>query len=259
MINHVRTLLLNKARGGYGPETPGEEYVPVDFLPVVESAVVKKVRQTLFGTAPDRHMLNYRLHQLMPLLHVTELEQYLLALDDRTTYWPSQETRLYRDAFVPSINPIGNFDGDLALIDTLIANEQGGQMRYWWEVEVTSGSTVNVKQLLPPHGSATTNYVLTNGRSNVIALLGSSMSFTFSGPAGAVWHVDALARPERTLAELLGALKAGITLADELTLFGTNPAEPYRTFRNLWNDNEKYAYQAAGLLMAVAYRMSEVS
>jgi len=249
--------LLNKSRGGYAGETPGEEYVPAAFQPVTESAAVKKVRQTIFGTAPDRYMLNYRLQQLMPVLHITELEEYVRELDPRITYWPSKEERLFRTAFEPAISKQGSFTGDLAIVNSLTANEQGGQMRWWWEVEVTSGSTVKVTQLSPPHKNETTNYTLTSGRSGVIPLVGSSLSFTFSGPTGAAWYVDVLARPTRTVAQLLGDLKSGVTLADEISLFGVEAVEPYLTFRNLWKNNEKYPYQLAGLLMATACRMNE--
>ena len=88
MINHVRTLLLNRGRDGTPRTSPGEEYVPPTFAPRALTTPLRTAFTTLYGGDPDRLMLNYRLRQLTALLHSTELEEYVLAKDPRVTYLP---------------------------------------------------------------------------------------------------------------------------------------------------------------------------
>src|SRR5690606_37703460 len=82
MINHVRTLLLGlpgAASPGY--QTAGEEFVDPTFQPVALPTYLAAVRRTLFGVDPDRLMLNYRLKQLLEVIHATELAEYVTFLD----------------------------------------------------------------------------------------------------------------------------------------------------------------------------------
>jgi len=86
MINHVRTLLLNNPP--IHGQIVGDEYIPADFVPIVVSSTIAKVRMGLFGARPQRRTMNYRMWQLMSLLHATELKQFMLEHDQRITYDP---------------------------------------------------------------------------------------------------------------------------------------------------------------------------
>jgi hypothetical protein len=87
MINHARTLLLNKANDTYLPGVIGEEYMP-PYSPVKLPSYLMTSRKILFGTDPDKVFLNFRLHELMNLIHQTELGEFVFALDNRITYDP---------------------------------------------------------------------------------------------------------------------------------------------------------------------------
>src|SRR5581483_2043121 len=97
MTNHFRTLLLNLSGNIKPPGTyPGEEYVPPGFVAQWMPPNLQQVWNVLFGYSPDRAMVNYRLRQYMPLVHAAELEQYVLALDQRVTYWPLYDDSLFQ-------------------------------------------------------------------------------------------------------------------------------------------------------------------
>ena len=96
MINHARTLLLNVSAAAYAPGELGEEYVP-PYSALKLPTYLQTARRIIFGTAPDRVFLNYRVNELMRLLHQTELSEFVYALDSRVTYWPQSKT----DFFLP--------------------------------------------------------------------------------------------------------------------------------------------------------------
>lgn len=89
MINHARTLLLNKPRSRMHYSDYGYEYVPTDFRPVVLSSTLTNIRQLFFGANPDNYFLNFRVNELMSYIHTTELAEYVYKLDPRVTYWPA--------------------------------------------------------------------------------------------------------------------------------------------------------------------------
>ena len=65
----------------------------------------------------------------------------------------------------------------------------------------------------------------------------------------------------RHTARDLAQIAAGASRLGEpvyLGLFGANPAEPYRTFRNLWTGCRELPLRLSGLLCALAYRTEEL-
>jgi hypothetical protein len=302
MINHIRTLLLNRPRE-IDQDLPGEEYVPGDFKEVTGLPdAVRKARRILFGSKPDRYMLNYRLRQIMAALHSTELAEHVLDADSRVTYWPPRDD-LYTYNFGTTASNEANNTGSTSVPcwfdlseeewDALTVEEQEammidgcvdilysgriftindlhpinptGQMHFYWKITVDSLTQITVRNLLPPVRQQSYEYTITQGLSSIIPLLDSSQSFRFSAKPGAVWFVRGVARPSRDMGTVLANLHAGITLIDELAIFGGAAGrnerviypEPYLTYRNLWNDHPEYAYRLGGLVMALALRTDE--
>lgn len=254
MINHVRTLLLNKRAADSA--FPGEEYVIPNYVIRQEPAVVRKIKQIVFGGQPDRYMLNYRLYQVMVAIHGTELEEYVTYHDTRLTYLPFRSTSLYSSAYGTTATKLGTFDGELAIIGRLLPEELAGWLKYQWQLDVTGANTIRVKRIVPTIIDRTYDYTLTEDRSSIIPFTGSSLSFTFSGPVGAEWVVDALAKPQKNMGTVLANLDSGITELDELALFGISPSEPVLTFKNLWKQHDEYAYRLGALMLAVAWLMN---
>ena len=65
MFNHIRTLLLNLPPVVAASGFPGEEIVPDTFQSLTLPGYLQTARAALFGTNPDRAMLNYRLRQFL--------------------------------------------------------------------------------------------------------------------------------------------------------------------------------------------------
>lgn len=111
MINHVRTLLQNTP-----PGWESDEYVPEDFVPMETPEAVQKVKRVLWGRTPAHQ---FRIRQLMQLLHATELEEHVLAKDPRVTYLPFLATDKGDGAnlaeFVPLLERELTVDDDIEL------------------------------------------------------------------------------------------------------------------------------------------------
>jgi hypothetical protein len=97
MINHVRTLLQNTV------PAQSDEYVPEDFVPMEAPEAVQKVKRILWGRTPA---YQFRIRQLMQLLHSTELEEHVLAKDPRVTYIPFVDARPGDDANLAEFIPL---------------------------------------------------------------------------------------------------------------------------------------------------------
>lgn len=91
MINHARTLLLNRpSRANHITADTAAEYVPTNFVPVKLNTELSLVRRVLFGSKPDARFINLRIRELLNYVHQSEAEHYVYDLDPRVTYWPTQ-------------------------------------------------------------------------------------------------------------------------------------------------------------------------
>lgn len=91
MINHARTLLLNRrARDNHITADTAAEFVPAEFFPVNLTNELRLLRRVLFGSNPDQRFINLRIRELMGYVHQTEFAHYVYDLDPRVTYWPGQ-------------------------------------------------------------------------------------------------------------------------------------------------------------------------
>jgi len=255
MINHVRTLLLN-VNNAVDPNIVGEEYIPPTFKTVTFTSQINKIHNVLFGGTPDRYMLNYRAHQIMSMLHSTELGENVLDYDSRITYLPTTSSSFYTFPFVTTAEKIGNFNGDIYFIDELKPSDATGQMYHMWRLTVKDAATIVVTHLNDPKEEQEYSYTITNGRSNTISLLGSTQYFSFNAPVGSSWIVKGYAKPARDMGDIFATLKQGVTIVDELYLWGASPAEPLLTYKNLWRDSDEYAYSLGGLVMALAAKIN---
>lgn len=91
MINHARTLLLNRPRSRTHYSDYGYEYIPPAFKPVMLPPVLQTLHRIIFGAAPDNYFMNFRANELMSYIHSTELAEYVYRLDPRVTYWPKND------------------------------------------------------------------------------------------------------------------------------------------------------------------------
>jgi hypothetical protein len=260
MLNHARTLLLNRS-GDIAQNNAffGEEAVPAEFKELNLPTFLDDIRRHLFGSDPDRAMLNYRIWQFMQLIHATELEQFVLDLDSRVTYVDSRRTDMFEpETFTPAITPIGGTPEELFIQGGPAVPDTRGRAQHQYRIRVLSGTTVEVKQQTPPVGQEIFTYTLVDGVSDVHPLGDSGYSFMLStGNSGSEWRVDIINRPQFDLGQIAAALDS-IGEPALLQLFGTSPQEPFLTFRNLWFTNKELPFRLGGLVLALVYRTEEV-
>lgn len=253
MINHFRTLLLNRNGRPVTPlTTPGEEFVDPQFIAREPPVYLRAPLQLLFGNRPDRVYLNYRLRQLLQMVHETELEEYVLAFDSRVTY-SFENDEFLTSVFVPEVNRYAG-DSLLTLTGEHIGDDGPGITRQEWQVEVAPDFKIRIRRRTPPLSDMLVTYATSFGRSNRIQLSGTGLFFEIQEPlVGDAWEIYSTGRPRQSLADLLPQFGAGLGDVGLIGLFGVAPAEPLKTFRNLWLEHPHFGYKYGGLLLAVAH------
>lgn len=244
------------------PGSPGEEYVPVDYRPKRLTTPLAAARRILFGTDPDRLYLNYRLREYMTILHSTELEEYVRALDKRITYWPTKDKSLLTGNFINIVTQVSGTPGaTCTVVGEDVANHRLGRAVQRWQLEVTGGTTVKITRLTTPLSEEIASFVVVGGLSGLIQLTGSPLRVRLSNPAaqvGTVWHIEARARPAIGPDAVLNNLRTGLGEPALIEIFGLTPVEPYATFRNLWSSHPLLAYKLGGMLLALIYRINDI-
>lgn len=255
MINHARTLLLNRKPDNiaYGGQ-PGDEYLPTDYVTVKNlPTYLQSLRDMLLGPNPDRIFGNYRARQYMALLHATELVEFVTDLDPRITYDPDND-----DLFSDAVFGVTTSSDSIFVSGELGAPDLFGRCLHEWDVHILTGSTLEVTRQTPPLQHLVQEYTFTDSLSNQMILPGSNAKFRIREGVGTRWTVRGVARPQRDLGEILSELdSAGAPYMNQLFGVGTPLAatEPFKTFRNLWFQHPELAYRLGGLLLAVIYRM----
>lgn len=262
MVNHYRTLLLNRdGATAPGADYPGEQYVPPGFVARRLSGEAAAARALLFGTAPDRAMLNWRLQELLTCVHACNFGDYLLAPDPRLTYWPFDGRLLARRLAGPVATLAAGPEGTpLYFLGEHAAASDADRVYHSWELEVLSSTQLRLTSVDNDGrpAVATRSYTTENGLSSPVTLSGSQLRVRFAAVTGAAWRIGVLHAPRRTLRDVIAAADARIAGLAEF-LFGAADAEPYATFAALWNDHDQLPYRAVGLTLALAYRLAEAN
>lgn len=227
MINHARSLLLNKPNNGtISVGSYGQEYVPPLYATVTGDTALEAAHAILFGSNPDDFTLNYRLVQYMQLLHSPATESDILALDSRYTYRfvAPIDTKLESVAIITqaeaalNLNLVGNFVGDDALgrnminIDITAVTDNGefsGAV-----LVVKNGQTIFTATSdfagFGPTGDTDIPTV------KISALPDLYLNFIWpsspNSPAANKWHVELKARPSRTLPAIAAQLTGNASL-----------------------------------------------
>ncbi len=90
MINHVRTLLLNR-RAAEMDDVVGSEYIG-DYFPVTLPTNLDSIRRAFYPTELDLFGEHEVTARLMQVLHQPELDTVTRSFDPRTTYQLADET-----------------------------------------------------------------------------------------------------------------------------------------------------------------------
>lgn len=254
MINHVRCLLLNRSPAEVVPaDLPGEAAVDPTYRPIALPGWLQTVRTALFGLDPDRLMLNYRLRQILEVLHATELSSFLSAADSRITYYPFQEATIYESVkggrVLQKPESVEVFFNGTALTTT-------AQLRTRWSATVL-GEIVILAREQPPTYESTTALAAQNGLSTEIPVPRVDLRLQLQGAQ----HADEIlfeitATPDTDLGLAVARVRScGDATLQQLFAGGD---EPMQTYRNLWNSSRPFPYQVAALALALAHKTSEI-
>lgn len=257
MLNHLRTLLLNQdAALAAGADYPGEELVAAGYAAVRPGPTEAAVRRVLFGTAPDRAYLNYRLRQYLGLLHATELAPDALAHDARVTYVDAPNDAALRAAPVVAAAAASAAAAAAALTVTAgpAADDAAGRAYFRYRVEV-GPAAVRVDRLVAPVGTDAYPVAFTAGLSGPVVLPDSGVRLAVPDAPGAVWEVTALARPGRAVPAVVAALAD--LLGSGEALFGRPAVGVYAPWAAVWAGRDEPAYRLAAALLALGERTHE--
>lgn len=259
MINHARTLLMNIEGSSQFHFEYGEEIIPADYRVRTLPQSLINIRKILFGQNPDRAMLNYRCRQLLALIHRSDLEQYITALDSRITYGFSDNPYFDDNIFRPTVVQYESLAGnpDLTVVGTAEPPDKTGRMRQEFLVYSDTSNACTVTRL-NPHWQQEVAVTYESGLSNLIALPGSGLYVrkrdTSTDPLQ--YRVTSYARPATDLGDLAASLATvGAETLANMFLTGTSlgGSEPFKTFRNLWESHNQLPYKLGGLLLALIY------
>ena len=255
MINHVRTLLLN--RNGASRPAPGffgEEVVPETYsaLPLPQGLLT--VRNALFGSTPDDAGMNYQLWHYMRILHTTEFESYVTALDPRITYL--HDKSLLDFEFGPLASPD---DNALNFVGTPGLGGRSGKLETAWLVTRRAGGVFDIDNLQSGHVE-TYSPVIADGVTELMPMTDYKdlQVRVFTGEATTTtWSVTYLERPGAEMDPINRAAQLmNIGASAYLELFPNR--EPFTLFKELWERHSQFPYKLSGALLALAYRTEEI-
>lgn len=248
---------------GYIHQTELAEFVyaldpRVTYWPVQEEAFFDSSRKTLTITqikgAPRRIAVTGTFQANNSLGRT--LQQYLLTMGDevlspsatRTVALLQRLGRIGPD-IAEEVGDAGN-PAILTLPDTTLKarlDSNTNTAQYYGRL------LTEVNDILVLEEYASSGFLLENSDPQILPV---SPSVAFNSVT-AQWTITAKASPAPVITTLMPALE----LLGEpvfLDLFGVSPAEPYRTFKNLWFDHYAPAYRLAGLTLAAIYRTEEL-
>ena len=250
MINHARTLLLNKPGSSrLGLDFYLEEYIDPGYKPVVLPGPLAVLNNILLGG--DDAFNNFRLKQFMAMLHSTEFARYVYDLDPRVTYlWDNSAVEVVY-GLVPSPASTAAIAHALTMVGQPADSEK--RLSYSYNVTAINGSTVTVTDAVTGH-SVTTVLSFAQGLSSAASVPDQpGLTFYIAGNSdltGCQWLIQGLKTPNNDLTGLLqplAAARSGIGALFDNT-------EPYKTFGQLWSKHCYLSYQLSGLLLAQVYR-----
>jgi len=266
MINHARTLLAN-VRAPVIPSLAGDEFISESYAPIAVSGRLAAVRSVLFGSDPDRLMLNYRIRQLLATVESTDLRDHIIQHDPRVTYDfqddPFSLPSLYSVSVTSQIGS-GGATTTLYPLGTEQAPDANGRMLKEWDVTVDAGTCQS--KLRQPAITSNDAYTVTSGLSSIMPFAGSTRSYrvqdsVFTPGAGPKFYVRVVDRPQRDPASLLAVLEKSYSLQlSEIMGFGTERVnlEPWVTYRQVFNSHHAANYKISAVVLAIISEMERL-
>lgn len=253
MVNHVRTLLMNRGREGHGLDQPGEEFVYDKFKPRVLTPGLLTAHRILFGGQPDRLFVMFRMRQLMQLIHSSPLANDVLVKDPRITYLPFDD-EMFSELFTRTITIRGNGNPlDLHIYGNHVVDMQRGVAEQVWDVFVNGDDPV-----IANRSTGETRYSVLEAGILRAPLHGTDLHLHVRSvflKSTDNTRIVSRARPDGDLATLMQALQDTLGQSGLSDIFKSPLVEPYTTWYSIYNDAaQPFAMRMAALLLAMAER-----
>lgn len=254
MLNHARTLLMNVDGSAPMLEYLAEEIVDPSYVKLRLPVELQTLRAVMFGSEPDRHMLNYRCRQFITITHSTELSEYIYALDHRITYKRDWDT-LLRQHWRPTVTRLAGATNDtLTIIGDSDPSDVNGRMFNSYLIAVTGTGEAEIQQTVAPFLQT----FITFSVGEKLTLPGSALQFKLTNAAsGQLYRIDEYLVPQTDLSKLTESMsRLGEPVYNYL--FGVTRVEPFLTFRNLWFRKQELPLRLGALVCALVYRMDAI-
>lgn len=261
MINHGRTLLLN-IDGSTRPDGTyiGEEYIDPLYLNIKLPISLSRIRGALLGFNSDRATLNYKLNQLLKMVHSTSLAHYVTDLDHRITYLDNTDTRLFDPTTYSGIVKL--LEGSNTWAINLIGNpstvRSNGLMFDSWDIELQTVTSVAVSHRVKDLSTAVTSITYTSGLSSIVPLTGTGFTFTINqGVLSELpkWSLDIITRPESTITDIFDLVKKQLDTDESLFL----NEQPYVELFNTWRASIlPVPIRLSAVVIALMYRIEKL-
>lgn len=251
MINHVRTLLLNQPRGSYRVTDPGEEYISPRFVATAWPSTLQLFRNTLFGTHADRLFSNFRMRQIMQLIHSTELAEDVTKDDPRLTYLPFNDD-MFADVFGVTVDQPAGQDAKLTLLGHPVADEYNGRTTSIWNLAIGANS-VDVT----PLGSSTLTVPI---QGSAIVLPGTALRVTtYRTTPGMTAKLTVRAKPVTAISVLLGQAITVIGGRGIETVFPFQATDRVQTWKRIFLNHPATVMRQAAFLLALAEHVNRTT
>ena len=254
MVNHLRTLLLNRD-GRLQPADPDFpiEYVPPDFRPISWTGALAEIRNVLLPPGCDEGFADLRMRQLMQLLHGAGYGSEVRKWDSRITYLGPRPTGV-RPASV-RVEPLSDGPAGASLTATGSPEmPETIRMRAVWRVTAAAGRLTaraadGREAVSSPFSAASGAETGLPGHPALAVFLSAG---TF--PDGAVWRVTSRLRPASEPTDLVSRLESGHGNAVASVFSGAGRDR----WRALWREHPSPGHRLAALLIAWGLGAEEV-
>jgi hypothetical protein len=251
--NMGRSLLLN-VDGGAGASEFADEYVPPYYKAVELPSGLLTVRRALFGSNPDIDGLNYSVWQYMRLLHSTEYADWITALDSRITYLTN------KSALDAPFGATVDLNADaLQFVGAPGLGGAEGRLRENWIITRVSNAIYRITNMRTRR-TETHTVAVTDGITDFMPMTGhANFKVRVRTQLATVlkWTVQYLAKPTSAMDPVQRAVQASNIGAQAYNeLFPSR--EPYKLFKQLWEQHSLFAYRMSGYLLALIYRTEEI-
>jgi len=270
MINHIRTLLLNRMDtvAGLVSGQPGSEYIDPTFRQVNLPAQFKQLYDVLFPDGATLYQRNYTLASVMRILHAPDMEAYTLSLDPRYTYTFSEDYMAsIREAAV-SITSWKSTSSNTTLgydfFDTRRWTQGSTILDWVVRHEETDGNAISVQ--LESRRENRIALTFSRGRSQSIPLVPDYLNIYIQDPDNALssrFRFDIRYQPaapsnvHRLLADL-EALDARNGLAALVFADWPEYSSLISALRNLWQHADEANVRLGALLLGYALKCEQL-